>query len=110
MLGDNQLNKFVDGNIEIARKRSGNILTMYFEIGNDWYFFNYQQNKLQSISNRKDYNDMIKKAMESNKNIQKAEDGKPQYAFIIATEKRKNDFLKKIGSSGDENEDKNDNQ
>ena len=109
MLNDNQINKYAEGYIEIARKRSGNILTMYFEIGDQWFFFNYQQNKLQSISNRKDYNDLIKKAMESDKNILKAEDGKPQYAFIIATEKRKNDFLKKIGKTEDE-EENNDNQ
>jgi len=112
MIGDNQLNKYVTGYIEIARKRSGNILNMYFEIGNDWYFFNYSQNKLQSISSRKDYNDQIKKVMESNKNILKAEDKLPQYAFIIATEKRKNDFLKKIGQSDnpDENQNENPNQ
>ncbi len=99
MTGENQLNKYVEGYIEIARKRSGNVLNMYFEVGDQWFFFNYAQNKLQSISNRKDYNDLIKKAMEGDKNIQKAEDKKPQYAFIIATEKRKKDFLKKIGKS-----------
>ncbi len=99
MINDNQLNKYVEGYIEISRKRSGSILTMYFEVENDWYFFNYAQNKLQSISSRKDYNDLIKKAMESDKNILKAEDKLPQYAFIISTEKRKKDFLKKIGKS-----------
>ncbi len=104
MIGDKQLNKYVDGFIEVAHKRSGNILNMYFKIGDDWYYFNYQMNKLQSISSRKDYNDAIKKAMEDNKNIQKAEDKQPQYAFIIATEKRKKDFLKKIGKSEDPNE------
>ena len=109
MIGDNQINKYVTGYIEISRKRSGNILNMYFETGNDWFFFNYQMNKLQSISSRKDYNDLIKKAMESDKNILKAEDKQPQYAFIIATEKRKNDFLKKIGQSGDPNENQNEN-
>jgi len=101
MMGDNQINKYVDGYIEISRKRSGSVINMYFEVGNDWYYFNYAMNKLQSISSRKDYNDLIKKAMESDKNIQKAEDKLPQYAFIISTEKRKTDFLKKIGKSGD---------
>jgi hypothetical protein len=47
--------------------------------------------------------------MESNKNILKAEDGKPQYAFIISTEQRKIAFLKKIGATGNE-EENNDNQ
>ncbi|HOY30317.1 MAG TPA: hypothetical protein PKW80_00415 [Bacteroidales bacterium] len=103
MMNENQLYKYVDGYIEISRKRSGSVINMYFEVGNSWYFFNYAQNKLQSISSRKDYNDLIKKAMESDKNIQKAEDKLPQYAFIISTEKRKNDFLKKIGKSEEQN-------
>ncbi|HNW68783.1 MAG TPA: hypothetical protein PKI01_00145 [Bacteroidales bacterium] len=105
MLGDNQINKYVDGYIEISRKRSGSVINMYFEVGNDWYYFNYAMNKLQSISSRKDYNDLIKKAMESDKNILKAEDKLPQYAFIISTEKRKKDFLKKIGKSDEQNND-----
>ena len=105
MLGDNQINKYVDGYIEISRKRSGSVINMYFEVGNDWYYFNYAMNKMQSISSRKDYNDLIKKAMESNKNILKAEDKLPQYAFIISTEKRKKDFLKKIGKDDEQNND-----
>ncbi|HPB25840.1 MAG TPA: hypothetical protein PLB59_04695 [Bacteroidales bacterium] len=103
MINENQLNKYVEGYIEISRKRSGSILNMYFEVENDWYYFNYAQNKLQSISSNKSYNDLIKKAMSSNKNILKAEDKLPQFAFIISTEKRKNDFLKKIGKSEDQN-------
>jgi hypothetical protein len=100
--------KKVDGYIEIARKNSGNIINMYFEIGNDWYFFNYQANKLQVLSSKKDFNDLIKKAVEEGKNQLKAEDNLPAYVFMLSTNKRKTDFYKKIKPEGDEEEENND--
>ena len=104
---DAQLNKYVTGYIEIARKKGGNVLNMYFETGDDWYYFSYQANKMQSISSKKEYNELIKKAMESDKNQLKAEDKQPQYVFFISTNSRKDAFLKKIGTS-DEDENTND--
>lgn len=105
MMNENQVNKYVDGSIEISRKRSGSIINMYFEVENDWYYFNYAQNKFQSYSSKKTYNDLLKEAMSKNKNILKAEDKMPQYAFIISTEKRKKDFLKKIGADEEKEND-----
>jgi hypothetical protein len=100
-----QIYKYVDGVIEIARKRSGNILNMYFEVGSDWYFFSYQANKMQAYSSRADFNLAVKEAMTAEKNILKTGSGEAPYAFIIATEKRKKDFLKKVGYEEDGGQD-----
>jgi hypothetical protein len=102
-LKDNQMYKYVTGYVEIARKRSGNILNLYLESANQWFFFSYQNNKVQTISSKKEYNDAIKKAMDDNKNILKGEKGEANYAFIISTPKRKADFLKKVGAEGEPN-------
>ena len=99
-LGNVQIFRYVPGYIEISKKRSGSILNMYFELGNDWYYFNYTQGKLQTCSSRKDYNDLVKKAMDADKNVLKVEAGQAPYAFIISTTVRKDAFLKKIGADG----------
>jgi hypothetical protein len=97
-MGKTQMFKFVKGNMEIVRKRSGTIVTLYFEIGGDWYFFLYQTNRMQALSSNQAFVDAIKKAMGENKNIYEAKDKEPQYSFILSTNKRKSDFLKKIGA------------
>ncbi len=104
--GKTQLYKKLEGHLEIARKRSGTTINLYFEVGSDWYFFSYQTNRMQALSSNKEYVDAIKKAMSDNKNVIDAKDKEPQYSYILSTAKRKNDFLKKIGadpgSGGDE--------
>ena len=51
-IGNMQINKFVNGYIEIERKRTGDVLNVYleFENGKYWYFFNYRNNLMQTIS------------------------------------------------------------
>jgi hypothetical protein len=99
--GNSQLFKFLKGNLEIVRKRGGTTVNLYFEAGNEWYFFSYQTNRMQAISSSKDFVDAIKKVMSDNKNIIDPKDNQPQYSFILSTVTRKNAFLKKIGASSE---------
>lgn len=102
--GPNQLYKFLDGNLEIVRKRGGTTVNLYFEAGDEWYFFSYQSNRMQAISSSKEFVDAIKKAMSENKNIIDAKDNLPQYSFILSTVVRKSQFLKKIGGEATQEE------
>ena len=72
-IGKTQINKFVDGLIEIERKRTGDVLNIYleFENGKDWYFFNYRNNLMQTISANTEYNTIIQELKEDKRTEKK---------------------------------------
>ena len=94
----NQVNKMVNGNIQIIKKRSGDILNIYLELdGGIWYYFNYQRNIMQAISSNEEFNTILKE-LKSDKRKYDHQKGEAAYQFMISTVKKKNDFLKKIDS------------
>ncbi|MCI5058462.1 MAG: hypothetical protein MRY83_20285, partial [Flavobacteriales bacterium] len=90
-----QLNVELTGHFEIVKKRSGDILTFYFELDpNNWYFFRYQRNLMQVLSSNKEFNQVVKDVKSDKRKI-KYDKGKV-YSFILSTPKRKADFLKRF--------------
>jgi len=90
-----QINKYVNGHVQLTRKRSGNVLDIYLEIDKEWYYFNYSRNLMQSISSNKDFNTIIRE-MKSDKRTFRSKDSKGAYRYIISTERKKRDFLRKV--------------
>jgi hypothetical protein len=96
-INKNQINKYVDGYIEIIKKRSGDEINIYLEFdSNDWYYFNYKQNVMQAISSNAQFNTIIKETKADNRTL-KSEKELPQYTYTISTEMKKKSFLKKVG-------------
>ncbi|MBL0049881.1 MAG: hypothetical protein IPP32_17500 [Bacteroidetes bacterium] len=92
----NQINKFMGGKIELAKKRAGDILTVYLEIdGANWYFFNYQTSLMQAISSDEKFNSIIRD-MKADKRKMEVEKGQTQYSYNLSTAAKKTSFLKKI--------------
>ena len=91
-----QINKYVDGYIEIEKKRSGDILQMYIELDRqNWYFFSYQRNVMQVLSSDEDFNKIIKEVKSDKRKIKWDKDQDP-YSFILSNPSKKKDFLKKF--------------
>ncbi|NCA86414.1 MAG: hypothetical protein EOM83_12710 [Clostridia bacterium] len=60
MVAGEPVNKYFDGFMEIVRKRSGDILTIYIEIDRrQWYIFQYSGNLMQATSSNNDYNNIL---------------------------------------------------
>jgi hypothetical protein len=97
----NQLNKILKGNVEMVRKRGGDILNIYLEMDNTWYFFNYQRGVLQAISSNAKFNDEINK-VKPDKRSNKGD--KENFMYMLSTERKKNEFLKKFESGEPEQE------
>ena len=104
-IGKTQVNKYVKGIIQIVKKRSGDVLTVYLELDeSEWYFFNYSNNLMQAFSSLKDFNDFITQEKPEKRRVE-AESGKPAYSYYISTERKRNDFIKRMaaaGATGDE--------
>ncbi|MBC7411084.1 MAG: hypothetical protein H7331_01350 [Bacteroidia bacterium] len=98
----NQVNKKIDGYIEVIKKRSGEQLNMYLKFDDNlWYYFNYANSLMQSISSDEAFNTTIK-TLKSDKRKSDGEKGQKGYTFILSTEKKKKDFVKKMEKTPDE--------
>ncbi|MCD4734891.1 MAG: hypothetical protein K8R53_02485, partial [Bacteroidales bacterium] len=96
-VGKQQINKYMDGYVEIARKRTGDELNIYleFEKGRYWYYFNYRSGRLQTISSNTEYNTLIRD-LKDDKRIIKGEKEEGDYMFIISNLRKKTDFLRRM--------------
>jgi len=102
-VGKIPVNKELKGYVEIAKRRSGDIINLYFEPDeNQWYFFTYSNGTMQVLSSNKGFNDKLVGLKEDQRLI-KGEKGKPSYQFIIGTGEKKATFLRKMKqAAGDE--------
>jgi hypothetical protein len=96
-IGKTQINKFVNGFIEIERKRTGDVLNIYLELenGKDWYFFNYRNNLMQTISANTEYNTTIQEIKDDKRTEKQNKEGE-EYTFIISNLRKKTDFLMRV--------------
>lgn len=91
-----QINKKVKGAFEIDRKRSGDGMTLYLEISPDlWFFFYYRRGFMRVLSSYKPFNDIISSIKGSDRKLP-AKRGEASYMFMMAENKKKNDFLKHL--------------
>lgn len=103
-IGKTQVNKYVDGRVQIVKKRGGDILNIYLELdGNNWYFFSYSRGLMQAISSNESFNNIIKE-LKSDKRQMKTEKGQAPYQFSLSTLRKKDDFIKKTGGNDSEEE------
>ena len=79
---DKQLNKEFKGYMEVVRKRSGNIVNIYFEVGDDWFFYTFRQGQMEAISSDDVFNKVL------------TEKTKGSTPFSISAIKRKIDFVR----------------
>jgi hypothetical protein len=101
-LGKLPVNKQVKGYVEIGKRRSGDLINLYFEPDeNQWYFFTYSNGTMQVISSNKAFNDKLIGLKEGERVI-KGEKGQPSYQFIIGTGEKKATFLRKMKQAASE--------
>ena len=95
-LGKYPVNKYVNGFIEIGRRRSGDILNIYFELSKgNWYFFNYASGILQAISSNEEFNNILTGIKEEKRTLAVKGNEAP-YQFIISTPEKRLAFTRKM--------------
>lgn len=92
----NALSRYAGGYCEIIRKKGGDIFNLYIEVdANTWYYFNFQRGVLQSVSSDVNFNDAIAKEKENNR-YSKGKGDIPDYQYMLSTERKKNEFIKRM--------------
>ncbi len=95
-INDEQINKKVDGYIELSKKRGGDRLNIYLQINNkEWYFFHFSNHLMQSYSSNDNYNQLLRNIIEKHRTL-KLKDSKYKYKYIISTRRKAIDFLRKM--------------
>ncbi len=92
------VNRQVEGYVEIGKRRTGDILNVYIETGqNTWYYFTYGNGIMQAISSNNDFNNILTAIKEDKRTLKGKTEG-DGYQYIISTPERRIAFLSKMQS------------
>jgi len=104
-IGSQPMNVYVDGYIEIQRKRSGDLVDIYLKANEGtWYWFSYFRGVLMSLSSNRAYDDIITSLKESARKHPDSNARVP-YKYMIGLPDRLGRFLRRMeGGMVDEND------
>jgi hypothetical protein len=97
-IGPQPINIYVDGNIEIQRRRSGDLLDVYLKADEStWYYFSYFRGVLMTQSGNNNYNSIITGTKLNDRKHPDATVRMP-YTYMIAVENRLSRFLQRMAN------------
>lgn len=101
-IGNTQINKKLNGFLELQIKRSGDIIDLYLEIDRrTYYYFGYTRGVMQTLSSNREYVETIMN-MKTRDRKRKASKGETSYIYMIATDRKKTNFYRKYQQSLEE--------
>jgi len=99
-IGQQPLNIYADGWVELQRKRSGDLLDIYIKANNNvWYWFSYFRGMLMSYSSNLTYNDLISNTKEKIRRDPRA-NSRVDYMYMLGLPDRLQRFLRRMESGG----------
>lgn len=97
-IGPQSINIYVDGFVEIQKRRSGDMLDIYLKADNStWYYFSYFRGVLMTQSGNSAYNSLISTIKINDRKHPDASVRVP-YTYMIAAEGRLQNFLRRMTS------------
>lgn len=94
-INNTQVNKRVDGLLELQIKRSGDILDFYLQLDRrTWYYFGYTRGVMQIHSSNSEFLERMKK-LKPNERRLKVTSGE-SYIYMVSTDVKKNTFLRRF--------------
>lgn len=98
-VGDQPLNVYVDGFVEIQRRRSGDMFDIYLKASESTYFyFSYLPGNMMTQSGNNNYNTLIANAKEKDRRHPQSTVRRP-YIYMISVEDRLARFLRRMNSN-----------
>lgn len=103
-IGEQPMNIYVDGWVELQRKRSGDLVDIYIKANdNVWYWFSYFRGMLMSYSSNQTYNDLLSNTKEKARRDPKAT-SRVDYVYMLGLRDRLLNFLRRMESGGRDTE------
>lgn len=82
--------------MELVRRRAGNQIYLYIYNDQKWYYFEYLDKSLYTLSSNAEYNEILRNEKAEKKVIQNKEK-QTLYTITLCPDSKKNRFLKRIG-------------
>jgi hypothetical protein len=93
-IGEVPVMKMISGTIEFGQRKFNDFFNIYLESSfNDWYFISYQNNTLQMVSSKEDFNKLLAAIPASKRQIPITKDKKFFFLYTIGTAGSKESFL-----------------
>jgi len=106
-IGGTPLNVYVDGYVELQRKRSGDLLDIYLKANdNTWYWFSYFRGVMMSLSSNRAYDDILSNLKESARKNPESTVRTP-YKYMIGVQDRLNRFMQRMKGRAQDGEENN---
>jgi hypothetical protein len=101
-VGPQAINVFVDGYIEIQRRRSGDMIDIYLKADNStWYYFSYIRGVMMVQAGNNNFNSLIS-GIKLNDRKDPQSSTRVPYTYMISVEDRLGRFLRRMESNGSE--------
>ena len=102
-IGPQPINVYVDGYIEIQRRRTGDLIDIYLKAdASTWYYFSYFRGVMMTQSSNISYNTLIANIKQNDRKHPDSNTRTP-YTYMISVENRVERFLSRMaGDSGEE--------
>ncbi len=98
-IGPQPVNVYVDGYIEIQRRRSGDLIDIYLKADQStWYYFSYFRGVMMTQSGNNSYNTIIAKTKLNDRKHPESTIKVP-YTYMIAVEDRLSKFLQRMADN-----------
>jgi len=93
-----QINRLVDGMIEITKRPGGDFMDIYLKLDDqNWFYFGYTRELMQVLSSDQTFNDRLVKLPEKQR---KLVDKRPGFTYMIASSEKMNQFMKQYQQRG----------
>jgi hypothetical protein len=103
-IGSQPINVYVDGYIDIQRRRTGDMIDIYLKADEStWYYFSYFKGVMMTQSGNNSYNTIIANLKLTSRKHPEASIRMP-YTYMIAAEDRLSRFLRRMASENTEEE------
>ncbi|TAL64261.1 MAG: hypothetical protein EPN88_11220 [Bacteroidetes bacterium] len=103
-IGPQPINTYVDGYIEIQRRRSGDMIDVYLKADEStWYYFSYFRGVMMAQAGNNSFNTILTSTKLSERKHPESSVRVP-YTYMIAVEDRLNRFLRRMASNNVEEE------
>lgn len=95
-IGNNMVNRRVELVMELTKRRSGDLLDMYFRLDdNSWYYFGYNPGSLQVVSSNRQFNQILLDTKEGDRKM-RVKLGDVGYIYSAASNRRAQLFLRRF--------------
>lgn len=102
LIGKTQVHKYVDGYIQVIRKKNKEAIHIYFEVDpGTWFYFSYSKGIMKVLSSESSFNATIS-SLKEDKRSNKGSKKTGPYVYILGSELQKSKFVSMMEAKADE--------